>query len=844
MDVVKGYLQCVYGEGKVKKNRILHNIFNPDIFKGLFFLVSILMISPLGINIVTPYLKVFHIYAFCVLGFDFFGEKRIFKNKGRLWLFIFGCFYCITLLNNTNLINVSGISDICYFMETLVIVYSYGENSKRNNQIIGNVISILITIANTIGIYMFFAKIHIYYLELGFIGMYPHENRLCGLFGNPNVLGIISLIGLSLSLVLYFDSMMKRKWMYLGCAGINFIALLLSNSRTQIYSLVLLGIVFCFLQTIKGNKGVKKTIFSIVVAMGTGVLIFGGCKVIQYGISLADVRYNYYLENIDEEYSNKGVESETKQEEVKPEEELKDTISIGRNDSGLNGRWELWMTGIKMIAHRPIFGYGLNNQDYALSQLGDDYLEVGGGLHNAYIDGLVAVGFAGFSCFIAFFVGMLIDGVKFFKYKNDVNWEKGTMLVAVVAAFMLDGVADSTLMGSLYPTAIMLWYVFSEFAFLLEENKKKVDSEKSTFKVLHCLAKMDRGGQETFIMNLFRKIDRERIKFDFLCSEYGVADYEEEINNLGGRIFHTKELTINNCLKYFQRIKYMCEFLKNKEASYDVVHIHTHHAMDALIYVISAKLSGVRIVVVHSHNTMALYHLVAHKICKQALKLFDIKRFACSEVAGEWMFDKKEFTVIHNGIDIESFKYNVNLRKEVREKLNWNEKKIVGHVGRFNEQKNHKFLIEIFEALHKADPDTFLVLVGKGELEVYIRQQVKEKGLENDVCFLGTREDVNELYQGMDLFLFPSLFEGLPVVLVEVQASGLPCLISNTISSESIFGKSVIKKSLDESCEMWAKKATELLDSQNVRIDTSDEVRIAGYDMGELANKLELLYNA
>ena len=228
--------------------------------------------------------------------------------------------------------------------------------------------------------------------------------------------------------------------------------------------------------------------------------------------------------------------------------------------------------------------------------------------------------------------------------------------------------------------------------------------------VLHYVSRMDRAGQETFLMNLFRKIDREKIQFDFLCSEQAEGAYDPEIRALGGHVYHTEVVTARGPIKQFR--KYAALKAALREHPCDVFHIHTHHAMDAFRDALAAKNSGVATVVVHSHNTGALYHVQAHRAFRHLLALLPIRRFACSEAAGHWMFTKNNFRVIHNGLDLDAIYFRPERREEVRKAMGWEGQKIIGHVGRFNEQQNHRFLVAVFAEIHRKDPQTRLVLVG------------------------------------------------------------------------------------------------------------------------------------
>ena len=264
--------------------------------------------------------------------------------------------------------------------------------------------------------------------------------------------------------------------------------------------------------------------------------------------------------------------------------------------------------------------------------------------------------------------------------------------------------------------------------------------------------------------------------------------------------------------------------------------------MDAFENALAAKLCGIKTVVVHSHNTSALYHLGAHRLFFRLLAVMPIRRFACSYAAGEWMHPKGRFRVVHNGLDLDSIYYRREIRDEVRYQLGWNGRKIIGHVGRFNEQKNHRFLIEVFEKMHRLDPLTHLVLIGKGELEEEIRKLTIKNGLENSVTFLSMRDDVSRLYQGMDMLLFPSLFEGLSVVLVEAQACDLPCFVSDRISAETMLTDRIHAKALEHSPQSWAEEALEFLANSSERSDNRDAIRAAGYDISALAASLSDIY--
>ena len=361
-------------------------------------------------------------------------------------------------------------------------------------------------------------------------------------------------------------------------------------------------------------------------------------------------------------------------------------------------------------------------------------------------------------------------------------------------------------------------------------------------KVMHYVSKMDRAGQETFIMNLFRNIDRRMVQFDFLCTSNGEGEYDAEIVGLGGKIEHIKLNRINGKLKQLDNMMILYNYLREKSDEYQIFHIHTQHAMDAFCSALAAKVAGVKMVIVHSHNTSTMYHMRAHKLFKAFLKMLPIERFACYVAAGNWMFGKSKFQVVNNGIDIKKFCYDSQIRQEVRNELGLNGKYVIGHVGRFNKQKNHSIIIEIFKKLHQKMPESELILVGKGELLDEIRDKIKQNNLEEFVLMLGVREDVNRLYQGMDLFLFPSYFEGLPVVLVEAQMSDLTCLISDSITREIDITSEIYRMSISTEAEKWTEKIMLLAGINRNRQDVTERIREKGYDMQSEAEKIMKFY--
>ncbi len=357
-------------------------------------------------------------------------------------------------------------------------------------------------------------------------------------------------------------------------------------------------------------------------------------------------------------------------------------------------------------------------------------------------------------------------------------------------------------------------------------------------RVLQVVTVMDRGGIETMLMNYYRHIDREEVQFDFLTHRESDGAYGEEILALGGHIYHLPRL---NPFSQGYRRALGDFFLAHPE--YRVVHVH-QDCMSA-IALEAARKAGVPVRIAHSHNNGQ------RKDLKYPIKLWYRRRIpryashlmACSTEAGHWMFGKHSFELLQNAIDLKAFSFDPERRRAVRVGLGLSENDLVfGHVGRFMHQKNHRFLIDIFEEIRKKETRAKLLLVGDGEEMEAIQKKAAEKKLQEDILFVGVRADVADLLQAMDVFVFPSLYEGLPVVLVEAQAAGLPCLISDRVPEEIMITDLVCRIPLEKGEKKWAEEATALARRQ--RTCETGPVETAGYSIEQRAKELERRYLA
>lgn len=355
-------------------------------------------------------------------------------------------------------------------------------------------------------------------------------------------------------------------------------------------------------------------------------------------------------------------------------------------------------------------------------------------------------------------------------------------------------------------------------------------------RILHVVPNMNAGGLETLIMNIYRNIDRSQVQFDFLLHYEGEFFYSKEIRELGGRIYNLSVRDDNNVIKYLRDLRRF--FAEHKE--YTVV--HGHMVSTAVFYLYYAKKNDIPMRIIHSHNTDTNSGMKGR--LKKFLALFSTMfantYFACGEMAGKSLFRGKKFIIINNGIDIEKFKFDKDIRIKVREELGLQDKNIYGHVGRFNYQKNHDFLIDIFSEIFKIDNHAVLLLIGDGELKKSILEKINKMGLSDKIIYLGVRADVNRLYQAMDCFILPSYFEGFPVVATECQAAALPMLVSDNVSKEIKIIDKIEFLGLQEASSKWAVKATEMV--RLPRIDESDKVKLRGFDIKEEAKKITRIY--
>lgn len=355
-------------------------------------------------------------------------------------------------------------------------------------------------------------------------------------------------------------------------------------------------------------------------------------------------------------------------------------------------------------------------------------------------------------------------------------------------------------------------------------------------RVLQVVTHMQRGGLETMLMNYYKSIDKTKIQFDFLVHRDVRADYDDQIEMMGGRIYRLPIL--NPFSIHYKRA--LNKFFR-EHSEYQIVHVH-QDCMSSVILKEAAK-NNIRVRIAHSHCASQ------DKNLKYPIKMFyqrqipkyATKLIACGQEAGQWMFRGSEFLILNNAIDAGQYSYNVIKRIEMRKQMGIGEGQLLmGHVGRFSPQKNHLFLLDIFYNIQQ-HVDAKLILVGDGALRGEIEKKINELGLNKKIILTGVRNDVADLLQAMDIFVFPSNYEGFPVTMVEAQASGLPCLISDKVSIECKITEHVKQIPLDADIKLWTDNILEM--SKYARGDCTNNIKREGYDIEENARWILEFYS-
>lgn len=353
-------------------------------------------------------------------------------------------------------------------------------------------------------------------------------------------------------------------------------------------------------------------------------------------------------------------------------------------------------------------------------------------------------------------------------------------------------------------------------------------------RVAQVVGKMNGGGVESVVMNYYRHIDRSRVQFDFLVDADSTLVPREEINQLGGRVFNVPP---------YQHINVYQKELVHLFQKYRWPIVHSHLNALSLFPLRAAKRAGIPVRIAHSHSTSG-----GRELTKNALKailkhfsyVYPTHRFACSRYAGKWLFGPlSDFELVYNAIELTRFDFDSQTRNAMRANLGISDQQlVVGHIGRFMPQKNHRFIIDVFAELASKRSDVILLLVGDGEDKIAVEHRAANLGIADKVLFLGQRNDVDQLYQAFDVFILPSLYEGLGIVAIEAQRAGLPCVLSDKVPDEVDLTGNVDFLPVDD-VRPWVEYLLTMRSGNRCSIRENDFVQ---YDINRAAERLTLRY--
>lgn len=345
------------------------------------------------------------------------------------------------------------------------------------------------------------------------------------------------------------------------------------------------------------------------------------------------------------------------------------------------------------------------------------------------------------------------------------------------------------------------------------------------------------GGLASVMLNYYRSVDKKGLQIDFASTNVIAPELNSEIQKYGSKYYQLPKR--KNVLEYWLAVKVLCK-------KYDVVHVHANSST-SVVELSAARAAGVPKRIYHNHTSKT-----QHPIINALLHPLFVHSFtdaiACSKLAGDWLFGKDNFKILRNAINLQKFTYNVDARKRIRNEFGISyEEFVVGHIGKFMDAKNHEFLIKIFAEYHLNHSESKLLLVGDGEWRPKVETWVAESGCADSIILAGLRSDIPSIVQAMDVFVFPSIYEGMPLTVLEAQASGLPCLISSNVTNDVNIGQDVKMKNLADGAESWA-LAIDSLDytlSRELRCHNNYElITKAGYNIEQEANELLKIYNS
>lgn len=359
--------------------------------------------------------------------------------------------------------------------------------------------------------------------------------------------------------------------------------------------------------------------------------------------------------------------------------------------------------------------------------------------------------------------------------------------------------------------------------------------------VLHIVGALNMGGVETMIMNVYRNLDLKKIKFDFIVSGSDIGYYEKEIDNENSKIYHIHKRSDS----WVKHMKDIYDIIKNEK--YSIVHYHAENSFLAFIDLFVCKLAGAKRLIVHSHNTMDYRGGKLAKLSRvfqKPLYYLVQSRLSCGDAASKWLYGTtKNVKVIPLPVECKKYRFSSEKQRFLKQEFGVEGYKIYTHIGSFSKVKNQLFLIDIFDEIHKVDNKALLFLIGGGEYEKEIKKKISDLNLEDSILMLGIINDVYNKLIMSDAFIFPSLFEGFPTVLLEAQAAGLPCFVSDTVTKKISLTNSVYFYSLKKEAKEWADFILSKSDNSFYDRENANNIVANGYDIKKVVDEFYKIYN-
>lgn len=669
--------------------------------------------------------------------------------------------------------------------------YDYIKISKNKNDIF--LILDLILIFH--GIYMFLECLNIVE-DIGYLINRPGSDRIYTTFSGPYEFS--AYLTLLLPLYLY-KTLKEKKWLNVLYILIIFVGVLLSQSRISLLAcLTVLALMYLFLYKSPNKK--KITITGIILVTICGIMLLNTSIVTRFkliDINSSITTFKLAWENTDYDY-------------------YKETGNINYSDEVLSSTKDMsyalrvskWATLLKEAVKTPLFGLGPSI--------------VGEAIDGNYVRLLVETGIIGLISWISLIIIILKEAVKFKENKLSYLIFYGTISLSIIAIFIDIFVSSKIIM--------LLWFLIG---IMYAHSEKNVKKEK--IKIVHFVSGVNFGGVEAVLYNYFNNIKHKDKYENIIVSHDKInKDNQKMFEELGFKFYEVTPKREN----IFKNIIQINKIIRKEQPNI----VHVHMTLSSYMALFIAYINGVNVRICHSHlslNELSIKDKIEKRLCNYYANAY----FACSEDAAKYLYNNQNYKkccILNNAIDLKKFDYNEEVRKSLRNNLDVNSKLLIGHIGRFTEQKNHKKIINIFEKALELNEDVRLLLIGDGPLKEEIQNIITERNLNNYVILLSGISDIEKYYQAMDAFLFPSLFEGLGIVAVEAQVSGLPCIVSNTVPKDVKQTNLVEFIELDEKDETWAKTILKKINEK--RESKINELKNTQFDIKSEADKLDKIY--